>query len=63
MPALDRAVALAEMYDMPTMVGDNLHFNMPRLEKVSFEVDGVVPESGFCFGLSGLKRASEIFGT
>src|SRR6185295_1566669 len=35
MPALDRAVAFAEMHDMPTMVGNNLHFDMARLEKIS----------------------------
>ena len=60
MPALDRAVALAEMHDMPTMVGDNLHFDMAGLKKISFEVDGIVAERGLRLRLRGLKRASEI---
>ena len=62
MPALDRAVALAEMHDMPTMVGNNLHFDMAGLEKISFEIDGVVAEGGLRLRLRGLKRASKILG-
>jgi len=62
MPALDRAIALAEMHDMPAMVGNNLHFDMAGLEKISFEVDGVVAECGLCLCLRGLECASEVFG-
>jgi hypothetical protein len=60
-PALDRTVALAEMHDMPTMVGGNLYFYVARLEKIPFQVDGVVAERRLRFRLCGLKRAREIF--
>ena len=61
MPALDRAVALAEMSDMPAMVGGNLYLNMAGLKKISFEVNGIVAERGLRLRLRGLKRASEVF--
>ena len=60
--ALDRAIALAEMHDMPTMVGSNLHFDMAGLKKISFKVDGVVAERGFRLCLRGLKCAREVLG-
>ena len=60
MTPLDRTIALTEMHHMPTMVGGNLHFDMAGFEEISFEVDSVVAERGFCFGLRGLKRTSEI---
>ena len=58
MAALDRAVTLPEMHDMPTMVGGNLHFDMARLEEISFEVDCIVAECRLRLGLRGLKRAT-----
>src|SRR3989442_3838280 len=39
MPALDRAVALAEMHDMPTMVGGNLHFDMALASSTTVVVE------------------------
>ena len=56
MSTLNRAVAFAKMHDMPTMVGNNLHFDMARLEKISFEIDGVIAKSGLRLRLRGLKR-------
>ena len=61
-PALDRAISLAEMHNMATMVGNNLHFDMAGLEKISFEIDGVVAEGGLRFRLRSLKRPSKVLG-
>ena len=50
------------MHDMPTVVGDNLHFDMAGLEKIPFEIDGIVAECGLRLRLRGLKRAAKILG-
>ena len=60
MPALDRAVALPKMHHMPTVVGDNLHFDMAGLEKIAFEIDSVIAERGFRLRLRGLKCTSRV---
>ena len=60
MPALDRAVAFPEMHDMPTVVGDNLHFDMAGLEKIPFEIDSIVAERGLRLRLRGLDRKSVV---
>lgn len=62
MPALDRTVSFAEMHDMATVVGDDLHFDMAGFEKISLKIDGIVAERGFRFRLSRLKGAREIVG-
>ena len=61
MTALDRAIALAKMHDMPTVVGGNLHFDMAGLEEIAFEVDGIVAERGLRLRLRGLKCTREVF--
>ncbi len=50
------------MHDMSTMVGGNLHFDMPGLKKISFEVDGIVAERALRLRLGGLKCAREVLG-
>ena len=62
MPTLNRAVTFAEMHNMSTMVGNNLHFDMARLEKISFEIDRVIAESGLRLRLRGLKCAGKVLG-
>ena len=47
---------------MTAMVGHDLHFDMAGLEKIPFEIDAVIAECGFGFGLGGLKRSRQIFG-
>ena len=43
-PALHRAVALAEMHDVAVGIGKDLELDVPRVLEILLEVDGVVAE-------------------
>ena len=43
---------------LPWRVGEHLHFDVPRLLDVLFEVDGAVAEGGFGLGLGLLQGGS-----
>ena len=55
MPPLHRAVALPEMHDVAVMVGDDLHFDVPRALDVFFEINAAIAEGGLGFGASLLQ--------
>src|SRR5512142_1805753 len=59
MASLDRTIPLAEVHHMAAVVSKDLHLDMPRFEKVAFQIHAVVPEGGFGFSLSRLERAPE----
>ena len=45
-PALDRALALAQVHDAAVLVGDHLDLDVPGLLHVLLHVDGGIPEGG-----------------
>ena len=45
-PALDRALSLAEVHHVAVLVGDHLDLDVPRLSNELFDVDRGVTESG-----------------
>ena len=47
MPALNRAVALAEMDGVALAVAQHLDFDVARLFQIFFQIDGVIAERGF----------------
>ena len=55
MPPLHAAVALPEVHDVAVMVGQHLHFDVPRLLDVFFEIDVAVAERGLGLGLRLLQ--------
>src|SRR5919198_6295010 len=57
MTALDRAVALAEVDDVALGVGEDLHFDVPRILEVTLDVDGRVREVRLAFPPRGLESA------
>ena len=59
MPPLRRAVALPQVDDVAVMIGEHLHFDVPRMLDVLFEVDAAVAERRFGFGPRLLKRRLE----
>ncbi|MCH6588222.1 MAG: hypothetical protein IH805_07905, partial [Proteobacteria bacterium] len=59
MPALDGAVALAEMDDTAVLIPEDLELDVPWADDALLEVDGVVTEGGPGFRLSGLEKAWE----
>ena len=55
MAALDRALALAENFDMAVLVGEYLKFNVARVHQKLFHVDVAAGKGGGCFAL-GLRQ-------
>ncbi len=51
--ALDRAVPLVEVHGVAVAVGQNLHLDVARTQKVLLDVDGVVAEGRAGLGLRG----------
>ena len=51
MPALERAVAVADRVDMAVRVGQNLDFDVSGFVQVALDVHVAVAEGGFGFGL------------
>ena len=59
-PALNRAVALAEGDDLAVPVGEQLDLDVARPLDVALVVDGVVAERGFRLAAGGLRRLLEL---
>ena len=59
-PALDRAVALAEGDDRPERVAEELDLDMAGGPDLAFEVDGAVPEGGERLGRRGRERRRQL---
>jgi len=57
-PALDRAVARAEVDDVAVLVGEDLDFDVARLFDVLLDVDLRAAERRLGFGLGRLDGAS-----
>ncbi len=58
MPALHGAVALPEMDDVAVLVGEDLHFDVPRPLDVLLEIDAGIAKRGFGLGRGLLQGAS-----
>ena len=59
-PALDRALALAQMDDAPVGIGQHLHFHVPGLGQAALEVDGAVAERPRRFAPREAERGLEL---
>ena len=55
MPALQRAIALAEMHRGAVRVGHHLDLDVPRILDVLLDVDRAVAKPGLTLALSGLE--------
>ena len=60
MPALDRAVALAEVDDVPVRVGEHLHLDVPRILEIALDEDRGVGEVRLALAPRGLERPLEL---
>ncbi len=60
MPALQRAIAFAEMNGLAVSVAQNLDFDMARLFKKFFEIDRIIAESGLGLGPRRFDRGGKI---
>ena len=60
MPALQRAVALAEVDGVAAAVAEHLDFDVARALQIFFEVDGVVAERRLGFGAGGGERGRKL---
>ncbi len=58
-PALDRAVALAEVQDLAVLVGQDLHLDVARVLDELLEIHGAVAERGFGLRARGVKTGDE----
>src|SRR5690242_2363245 len=56
--ALDRALALAEMYDVPVAVAQHLDFDVPRLFDIFLDEDPVVGKARFRFARGRTKAVA-----
>ena len=61
-PALQRAVALAEVHGAAPAVAEDLHLDVPRLAEVLLEVDLVVAERGLGLGARGREGGLHVGG-
>ncbi len=59
MPALERAVALAEVDDVAVPVAEDLHLDVPRAVDVLLEVDAAVLERGLGLGSRLVQPGSQ----
>src|SRR5262249_14215481 len=57
MTALDRAVALAEVHEVPVRIREHLHLDVTRILEVPLDVNGVVAEVRLSLASRGLERA------
>ena len=57
MPPLRRAFALAQMHHVAVLIGQNLHFDVPRPFDVSFQIDAGIAEGRLGFGRRLLQGA------
>ena len=39
------------MYDMPGVIGQDLHFDMARLDKIFFDQQTIIAKTGACLAL------------
>ena len=60
--ALKRAIALAQMKDLPEPVGKHLDFDVTRSIQILFDIYRVVGERRLCFGTSGCKCKGQFLG-
>ncbi len=60
--ALDRAVALAEVDDVPVCVGEHLHLDVARILQIPLDVDGCVGEVRLPLALGRLERLDGLAG-
>ena len=60
MPALQRAIAFAQMDCAAAAVAENLDLDVPGLFEVFFKIDRIVAEGGFGFGARSRKGIDEI---
>ena len=58
-PALHRAVALAEMHDVAVGVGEDLELDVPRFFKIFLDVDGIVAERRAGLGAGERHRVEQ----
>src|SRR5205807_9687547 len=58
--ALDRAVALAQVDDVPVAVGEHLHLDVARVLEVALEVDGGVREELLALAARPLEGRLEL---
>ena len=61
-PALERAVALAEVDDGAVAVGDDLQLDVARRLEIALHVDRAVAEGGLRLGLGGGDRLGQAVG-
>ncbi len=61
-PALQRAVALAEVDGVALAVAEHLDFDVARPREIFLEVDGVVAEGGLGLGARSCKRLRQTLG-
>ena len=59
-PALERAVALAEMDGAALAVADHLDLDMVRLGEIFLEIDAAVAECGPSLGTRGVEGLGEV---
>ena len=62
MPALNRALALAEVHDVAVMVADDLELDVARVLEVFLDVDVAVAERGLGLSLRGPERVGQLAG-
>ena len=60
-PALDRALALAQVDDVAEQVAQDLHLNVPGLQQVLLHVDRVVGERSPGLGAGGVVHVGHLF--
>ena len=58
-PPLHAAIALPQMHDVAVMIGQHLHFDVPRMLDVFFEIDVAVAERRLGLGPRLLQRRLE----
>src|SRR5258706_6409956 len=59
-PALQRAIPLAEMHHFAVGIRDDLDLDMSRFLQIFLEIDGIVAEGGFGLGARRGKRGSKL---
>src|SRR5262245_3907975 len=60
MPALNRAVAIAEMHEVPVRVCENLHLDVPRSRQKTFQEQRAIAEAAFSEASRSRKRLRQL---
>ena len=60
MPALKRAVALEQVYDVAIPITEHLHFDVPRAQDVFLNQDPIIAKGGGGLPLAADQRVCEI---